>query len=770
MKWNQRELIAYLAGIAGIAFVALLRLGLPHSSFGTFAGLIFLLTVFVVNSLGGIRPGLIATGIGILAADYFLISPRFSFWIKDFDDVVLLCGMAIVGVIFCLLSEQLRIAWNRVEERQQRLELEVQERRRAELAEQARADELHVTLASIGDGVITTDVHGRCLYLNAIAERMTGWKLKEAAGQPVEAVFRIMNVDNREVAPNPLLQALRDGVNTRLDDHTVLISRTGDELVIDDSASPIRSLDGRLIGAVMIFRDVTGERTAQRALIDSENRKAAILNAALDGIVSVDHRGSVIEFNPAAERMFGYSRDQAIGRSITDLVTSIALTSELIPSGRRIDSLRGHETNVLNRRVDVPCRRGDGSRFVAEVAVTKFVQDDRPLFTMQMRDVSARTRWERDRNTHLAVTQILARAESIEQAAAEIVKASCQYLGWATGLFWIRPPGADYLQLLTSWHRPNDPHPKFYSMSREMRLKKGIGMPGRVWDSGRPLWIADLGRETDMPRLTVAIAEGLRGAFACPIFIRDNFLGSFEFFSDQFEEFDEHLLELMDTVSGQIGQFIEKKWAEHHLRESERELADFFESATIGLHWEDADGTILRANRAEFDMLGYDRSELLGHRMSEFLVDPDVGVDMMVRLKAGERLRDFPAKLRCKDGSAKDVLIDASVMWKDREFVHARCFVRDVTEIKRSEQTSRFLADASAALVGIADDHNTLQKVASFAVPYFADWATVDMLEPDGSLRRVVVAHFDPGKIKLAHEIQGKDEAPGRSFVPGARS
>lgn len=773
MKWFQREQVAYLAGIAGVVIVALLKLCLPAGSFGTFAGIVFLLTVFVVASLGGMRPGVITTLVGILAADFFLISPRFSFWMKDLDDVVLLCGMAVFGLIFSVLCERLRVAWTRVEERQQRLESEVQERRRAELAEQARADELHVTLASIGDGVITADVHGHCLYLNAIAERMTGWNMKEALGQPVDTVFRIVHHDTRASVPNPLMTALREGASTKLGDQTVLISKTGQELLIDDSASPIRSLDGRLVGAVMIFRDVTGERAAHRALIESENRKAAILNAALDGIVSVDHRGNVIEFNPAAERLFGYSRDQAIGRNITNLITSTALTNEMISASGRIDSQPSQETKFLNRRVDVPCRRGDGSRFVAEVAVTKFVQDSQPLFTMQMRDVSARTRWERDRNTHLAVTQILAQSESIEQAAIGILKSSCQYLGWSAGLFWLRPPGESFLQLFTSWHRPNDPHPKFEALSRDLRLQKGVGLPGRVWEVGRPFWIADLNQEAGMPRLSVAREEGLRGAFACPIFIRDKFLGAFEFFSDRFEEYDEHLLELMDTVSGQIGQFLEKKWAEHHLRENERELTDFFESATIGLHWEDADGTILRANPAELDLLGYDRPEYIGHRMSEFHVEPGVSADMTARLKAGERLRDFPAKLRRKDGSAKDVLIDASVMWKEGRFVHARCFVRDVSELKRSEQTSRFLADASAALVGIADDKNTLQKVASLAVPYFADWATVDILQPDGTLRRVAVAHVDPHKIKLAHEIHARfpeDPIEGRATWEVIRS
>jgi len=125
--------------------------------------------------------------------------------------------------------------------------------------------------------------------------------------------------------------------------------------------------------------------------------------------------------------------------------------------------------------------------------------------------------------------------------------------------------------------------------------------------------------------------------------------------------------------------------AERALSESERDLADFFENATVGLHWVGADGTILRANRAELEMLGYDRGEYVGRQIAEFHADEAVIRDILRRLRAGEALRDHPARLRCKDGSVKDVLIDSSVMRERGEFVHTRCFTRDVTGRLRAE-------------------------------------------------------------------------------------
>jgi PAS domain S-box-containing protein len=136
------------------------------------------------------------------------------------------------------------------------------------------------------------------------------------------------------------------------------------------------------------------------------------------------------------------------------------------------------------------------------------------------------------------------------------------------------------------------------------------------------------------------------------------------------------------------------------LRRSERELADFFENASVGLHWVGPDGVILRVNQAELDLLGYCREEYVGHHIAEFHVDQDAIADILRRLWAGETLRDYAAKMRCKDGSIKHVLIDSSVMWEDDRFVHTRCFTRDVTDRTRVEEAQARLA----AIVESSDD------------------------------------------------------------------
>ncbi len=147
-------------------------------------------------------------------------------------------------------------------------------------------DELHqqhewfaVTLASIGDAVITTNVEAKVTFLNPVAEAMTGWKTSEAAGQPLETVFKIVNESTRQPVDNPIAKVLREGVVVGLANHTALIAKDGTETAIEDSAAPIRNDTGEITGAVMVFHDVTERRRTEGALRRSEEEFRALANS-----------------------------------------------------------------------------------------------------------------------------------------------------------------------------------------------------------------------------------------------------------------------------------------------------------------------------------------------------------------------------------------------------------------------------------------------------------------------------------------------------------
>ncbi len=139
----------------------------------------------------------------------------------------------------------------------------VLQRRRAERALSEERERLRTTLASIGDAVISTDADGRVTFVNGVAESLTGWSQADAAGRPLMDVFRIVNETSRDPVQNPALRALAEGVIVGLANHTVLISKDGRERPIDDSAAPIRDGTGTLVGAVLVFRDITERKRAE---------------------------------------------------------------------------------------------------------------------------------------------------------------------------------------------------------------------------------------------------------------------------------------------------------------------------------------------------------------------------------------------------------------------------------------------------------------------------------------------------------------------------
>jgi PAS domain S-box-containing protein len=140
---------------------------------------------------------------------------------------------------------------------------------------------LRVTLASIGDAVITTDAQGRVTFLNPVAESLTGWSQNQAQGQPLEAVFHILQERTRSSGENPVAKVIREGTIVGLGNHTVLIARDGTERPIDDSAAPIRSEKGETVGVVLIFRDITQRKRAEEAarfLADASKSLAALVD------------------------------------------------------------------------------------------------------------------------------------------------------------------------------------------------------------------------------------------------------------------------------------------------------------------------------------------------------------------------------------------------------------------------------------------------------------------------------------------------------------
>ncbi len=183
---------------------------------------------------------------------------------------------------------------------------DVTERKLAELSLRASEENLAITLQSIGDAVMATDMQGRVTRMNPVAERMTGWRLDEALGLPLTDVFRIVHAVTRVVPVDPVQRVLETGEVVGLANHTALLRRDGSELHIADSAAPIRDAEGQLLGVVLVFSDVSEKYRLQQVLVESEERNRALVDASPIAVIVHQHHRLVFA-NPAAVRLLAGS-------------------------------------------------------------------------------------------------------------------------------------------------------------------------------------------------------------------------------------------------------------------------------------------------------------------------------------------------------------------------------------------------------------------------------------------------------------------------------
>jgi PAS domain S-box-containing protein len=230
----------------------------------------------------------------------------------------------------------------------------LQARQQAEEALRKKSEWLRITLASIGDAVISTDSEGRVTFMNGLAEKLTGWPQAEVVGRPLSEVFNVVNERTRRPVENPALRALSEGTIVGLANHTVLIARDGTERPIDESAAPVRDESAAILGAVLVFCDVTKREWAD----NSRTLLAAIVEASDDAIISKTLDGVVRSWNRGAERLFGYTADEAVGRPINLIIPPERQDEERailerLRRGERVEHFETVRVAKDGRRIDI---------------------------------------------------------------------------------------------------------------------------------------------------------------------------------------------------------------------------------------------------------------------------------------------------------------------------------------------------------------------------------------------------------------------------------
>jgi len=243
------------------------------------------------------------------------------------------------------LSESYATLENRVTERTREMKLE--------------KERLRITIASIGDGVISVDSEARVTLINDVAQKLTGYSAEDAIGRPLTEIFAIINEDSRRSVPDPVAKVLREGRIVGLANHTILIAADGTEYAIADSAAPICDENGDCVGVVLVFRDVTVERMRQREI----RRLAMIAEQAAEGIAQASLDGKLTFVNKAWADMHGYEQAELIGKPLAISHTEEQMKNDVIPFNEKLKRDGKCEGEVGHARKD-------GTTFPTRMAVS----------------------------------------------------------------------------------------------------------------------------------------------------------------------------------------------------------------------------------------------------------------------------------------------------------------------------------------------------------------------------------------------------------------
>jgi len=361
----------YGIALAGVALATALRL-LLDSALGTHLPFTtYFIAAMLVAIYSGLGPALVSVALGGALGSYLFIPPN------TFESSGVLQLTA-----YCILSAGLSILIKVIQDARNRAE-----RTARALAESK--ERLATILASIADAVIATDVEGCVTFMNGVAQSLIGCTQEEASGRPIQTLFTMVDENTREPAESPVERVLRGGVEHRSAAHALLIAGDGRLIPIEDNSSAIKSETGKTTGVVLVFRDITDRRKVEEAFYFL----ASIVESSEDAILGKTLDGTIVSWNAAAERIYGYTAEEVKGKHISILAPPDRLgeLDHIFDKLRRGESISHLET----------VRRTKDGRLIDVALTISPIRDEAEQITRAStiaRDITDRKRVEEEKS------------------------------------------------------------------------------------------------------------------------------------------------------------------------------------------------------------------------------------------------------------------------------------------------------------------------------------------------------------------------------------
>ncbi|HET9234428.1 MAG TPA: PAS domain S-box protein, partial [Candidatus Eisenbacteria bacterium] len=611
----------------------------------------------------GYRPATLAAVVGFIAGT--LLRPDGFGTLEDPQTLVAFAVYCITCSLIIVLGESQKRARSRMD---------------------TSLEQQRVTFASIGDGVITTDAGGRITYLNPVAESLTGWSIDEAKGQPLGSVFLVLNEETREEVENPVDRVLQAGIIVGLANHTVLVAKDGTERPIDDSAGPIRDQDGRIIGVVMVFRDVTERRQLENMRRDfqhyleqqveertvelrsSEERFRLLVEGTRDvAIFMLDPTGRIVSWNTGAERIKGYRSAEIIGRHFSIFYPPEDIVSEK-PARELETAAREGKYEEEGWRL-----RKDGTQFWASVVITALRDESGSLrgYSKVTRDFSEKRAAEESarlllqEETARRSAELHAREVEAERERLRVTLTSIGDAVIATdqeGRVEILNPIAETLTGWSNSEAMGRPLHDVFRIVNEFTRQPVEDPVAKVLATGRIMGLANH---------TILVS---RDGTEHPI--------------------DDSAAPILDAYGNMRGAVLVFRDIAEAKRagQTSRRLALIVESSQDAIIGKDTDGIVTSWNRGAEQLYGYLAQEMIGQSITRLVPADRLGefADIMERIRHGQHIEPYETVRVRKDGRHIEVAVTISPLEDEHgTIIGASAIARDITDRKRAEESLR---------------------------------------------------------------------------------
>ena len=417
--------------------------------------------------------------------------------------------------------------------------------------------------AAIGMAMTSTD--GIFLRVNRALCDMTGYSADELSGRAVRDVTHPDDVDIDVDGMRRLATGEIDIFRTE----KRYLRRDGSPLWVALSSSAVPGFRDAPLYFISQMEDISERRRVEQELRYAARRFETVTESVNDAIVSAEEDGRIAFWNDGARSIFGYEPEDILGRPLTALMPERFHDRHNTGFARYLQTGRA---SVIGRTIELVGLHSDGTEFPLELSLGEWRRGERRAFTGVIRDLSERKRTECYLAAQFGVASVLADSATLEDAAPQFLAAIGESMGWQVGGLWTPEPDGRHLRCRAAWYEAGAQVESFRQATMETALERGEGLPGRVWDSGEPVWIRDAGSEPNFPRGGAAAHSGLHGGIGLPLLSGGEIVGAIDFFSPQIQEPDPDLIDLMGTIGAQLGGFVQRKQAQAELAATAAEL------------------------------------------------------------------------------------------------------------------------------------------------------------------------------------------------------